>query len=217
MNERMDWFAEDPQAEALIERIVALEWTMFQAVKSEVPSPCQELPATFRRMRWMTHCVYSVDTLGFYLDDLQQADAAGRNPMVEKYARMENLIPPLSHHPAIELIVLNEVRWSEETARRYPPLFSSRPAFFANYMGCELETCSDRTLESMLQDVRRARAADVNLVEVRYTRLFRRLGYASLEEASQAFAARAAQAGETAESDPESKPNSPARGENNKE
>ena len=49
-------------------------------------------------MRRMNHCTHDTATLESYLDDLKNAAAEGRNFMIEKYARLDNRLPPLSHN-----------------------------------------------------------------------------------------------------------------------
>ncbi|MFY9398109.1 MAG: DUF4125 family protein [Desulfomonilia bacterium] len=80
----------------LIQLIIELELAMFRKVNARGNAPCQEMPETFRAMRWMAHSVLSEGTLSSYLDDLKTAAEAGRNLMTEKYARMDNFIPPPS-------------------------------------------------------------------------------------------------------------------------
>lgn len=172
--------------EDLIREIIAIELEMFGNVKARERAFCQELPDTFRTMRWMAHSVLSGDTLASYLDDLQQAAYAGRNLMTEKYARMENLIPPLKNDPEI-VAVLDEIteteqNWMKEFSQHYPGILQGDGSGFAGYFRCELETYSDRTLKLYLSDVTDARDRGINLAEQSYVNLFKRLGYESLDD-----------------------------------
>ena len=81
--------------EALLHEIIDCELAMFLAVPdADGPSTCQKRPKTFRLMRWMSLSVHDDSTLTSYLNDLKQAGMQGRNLMVEKYARMEDSLPP---------------------------------------------------------------------------------------------------------------------------
>ncbi len=168
------------QKEETIRQIVAIEWEMFRSVKVSEPSACQQSPGAFRLMRWMSHSVLSEQVLESYMRDLKQAVEQKRNPMTEKYARMQGIIPPLKKNVKIDEIVAVESRWMEGVARRYPNTFQWDPQGFSLYESCELETCSDRTIDLYHKAVIRARDQGRNLVEERYTNLFRRLGYASI-------------------------------------
>ncbi len=172
--------------EDLIGKIIAIELEMFQNVKSRGHAACQELPKTFRMMRWMAHSVLGEDTLASYLDDLEKAREAGRNLMTEKYARMEGLIPSLKQDPEVlgilEKITRIEESWLEEFSRRYPEIVKGGGTGFGNYLRCELETYSDRTLHLYLRDVIEARQEGINHAEKSYENLFRKLGYESLDE-----------------------------------
>ena len=91
--------------EHLIEKILELELNMFLNVPSRYPASCQENPDAFRLYRRVQFSVWSQETLQSYLDDLSQAKEKGDNLMTLKYARMENLIPPLNENPIIDRIV----------------------------------------------------------------------------------------------------------------
>ncbi len=172
--------------DALIKEIIAIELEMFGNVKAREHASCQELPETFKTMRWMAHSVLSEDTLASYLDDLMQAVHAGRNLMTEKYARMEGLIPPLKSSPEskqiLDEIVGIEEAWMKEFSHRYPKIVTGGAAGFGTYFRCELETYSDRTLELYLGDVTHARTRGINLAEQSYMNLFEKLGYESLDD-----------------------------------
>lgn len=172
--------------EDLIREIIAVELEMFQNVKAREHAFCQELPETFKTMRWMAHSVLSEDTLLSYLDDLRQAVQEGRNLMTEKYARMEELIPPLKDNPEI-VAILDEItgiekEWMHEFSQKYPGIVKENGTGFAGYFRCELETYSDRTLRFYLRDVSSAKSRGVNFAEQSYSNLFTKLGYNSLDD-----------------------------------
>lgn len=159
----------------LIDQIVMLEMEMFQSTISTVHSPCQDRLETFRTMRWMHHSVLSKETLESHLYDLTVAKQHGRNLMIEKYARMENKIPPLKTHPAIATISSIELEWMNELAEKDPATFNGNHDGFLSYISAELETLSDRTLELLLETTLEAKTHNINLIEKRYNNLFKRL------------------------------------------
>ncbi len=165
----------------LLDSIVESELDMFERVRTSEPSLCQERPETFGAMRGMAHSVLSTRTLQSYLEDLQRAKAEGRNLLTEKYARMDERIPPLKLNPIIDDIVEIEARWMEELSRKHPHALRHRPGF-KTYLSCELETYSDDTLELYFGDVSRAEKEGRSLAEERYAKLTRQMGYGSLDE-----------------------------------
>lgn len=166
----------------LITKIVQIELEMFKSVNSSTHSPCQDNLKTFQPMRWMHYSTLPEYFLESYLDDLQTAQSADRNFMTEKYARMENKIPPLSTSPLIENIVNTEISWMRDVATLFPKIFRGNGEGFQRYISCELEVLSDRSLELLWKAVSKARTEGRNLVRERYENLFRKLGYASLAE-----------------------------------
>ena len=167
--------------EALIGRIVEIELAMFSRVKAVEPAACQQMPETFRTMRRMSHSALSTDTLESYLQDLQSAVTQGRNLITEKYARMDNLIPPINRNPLIKSIVALESFWLRDLHERFPLAVRCDGRFEVYALG-ELETYSDQTLELYFRDVESAVEAGRNLVEERYEYLHKGLGFASLDE-----------------------------------
>ena len=172
----------------LIDQIVDFELKMFLEVKSNTEgknSPCQEEPETFKIMRWMSHSVLNETTIKSYLEDLISASVAGRNLMTEKYALMEKLIPEINNNPVIEKIAEIEINWMNVLKPQYPNLLQNNSDAFRNYMVCEYQTYSDETLGFLMNDLNTALDKGLNLVELRYKNLFKRLGYNSLEELEQ--------------------------------
>lgn len=177
---------------AIIEAIVTLELQMFQAVKVRPGegASCQDQPDTFKVMRWMHHSVLPATTLSSYLQDLQVAVEMERNLVTEKYARMEGQIPQLKDNPRIYQIAEVECAWMNELRKRYPHTIRGDENSFRNYLICELETYSDPTLELLWQNVQEAQVRQLNLPELRYCNLFRRMGYRSLDEVEQKYSAQ---------------------------
>ena len=175
----------------LIERILELELNMFLNVRSEYPVSCQQNPEGFRLHRGAQFSLWSEETLRSYHDDLLKAEQQGRNLMTLKYARMENLIPPLSVNPIIDEIVQMELKAQREMLLQYPGILTrGRPlgddgsgtTSFKTYLRGELETYSDRTLELLYRDIRQIEDRGENWAIQTYTHLFRELGYESLDE-----------------------------------
>ena len=166
----------------LLNRIIEIELNMFMRVRTTEPAACQERPETFRVMREMNHFFYSDETLRSYLEDLESALASGRNLLTEKYARMDDLIPPLKDNPLIAEIVGIEQAWMDELRDRYPLTFQNPAERFGTYLSSELETYSDRTLELIFKDLTGAKQEGRNLAEERYSYLFKKIGYGSIDE-----------------------------------
>lgn len=129
----------------------------------------------------MTHSVLSTETLESYLGDLNKAKVVSRNLLTEKYARMDNKIPPLKTNPTIDNVVKIEERWMKELSEKYPHTFKVGTSFKA-YLSSELETYSDKTLTLYFKDVSKAEKEGRNLAEERYTMLFKQTGYGSIAE-----------------------------------
>lgn len=173
----------------LLDKIIAIEKEMFVKVNEEQGKvECQEQLKTFYAMRYMSFAVLSGDTLQSYYEDLCFALQDQRNLVLEKYARMDNLIPVINESSLIDKIVEIETAWMKELHARYPHAIRIGPEF-ANYERSELETYSDQTLELYYRDVLTAKRGRVNLVEERYKILYKGMGFDSLE-AVEAKAAR---------------------------
>jgi hypothetical protein len=180
-----------PEKERLIERIVEAELHMFVSVPSRYPVLCQHDPEGFRLHRGAQFSVWSEDTLQSYYDDLMRAGQQGSNLMTLKYARMENLIPPLSMNPLIDEIVDLQLRAQGEMKLRYPHIVSrgrpledegSGPTSFRSYLRGELETYSDRTIELLHRDILQTEARGDNWSILTHSRIVEGLGYKSLDQ-----------------------------------
>jgi len=166
----------------LLNNIIEVEFDMFQRVRTAETCLCKDRPETFKAMREITHSVLSTETLESYLEDLEKAGSEGRNLLMEKYARMDDQIPPLKTNPVIDDIVKAESQWMRELSGKYPRVFRGTSGSFEVYLSSELETYSDKTLESYFEDILEAQREGENLAEQRYTRLFQRMGYTSIAE-----------------------------------
>lgn len=186
--------------ETLVADVLDREWELFGRVHSAAPVRCQSAPASFRAIRGSLFELWTAEMLAAYLETLERAIAQGRNPLAEKYARMDGLIPPLSENPLIPAIVAVEERWQAALQARYPALYrrccrSRAPTGdgrnFSVYLRCELETYGERTVQLYHENVERADAAGRNLAIEALDRLVERSGYASLEQAEQVLAGQA--------------------------
>lgn len=156
--------------EELLREIIERELIMFQSVPAEGgQANCQKRPETFRLMRQMAHCTHGRPYLLSYLEDLRAAEETGRNFMLEKYARMDDLLPPLSNNPLIDKIVSSETEFLEEAKRINPQLVKSRGSdMFGIYLRSELETLSDATLKLYWQEIQNAVEENINPVLQRH-------------------------------------------------
>ncbi len=186
-----------PEKKTLIEKILERELRMFQGVRSAVRASCQDDPERFALMRGAQFSAWSEKTLGSYLDDLAAAESEGRNLMTLKYARMDDLIPPLTESPLVESIADEMCAWQRELAGVYPALLgrgrrlsgdeAGEPdTSFYRYITGELETYSEQTLQYLWDDVSDFKLGGRNMSEAITLAMVRGLGYATLAEAEDA-------------------------------
>ncbi len=121
-----------------IERIIDLEWQMFQKVENiGGRASCQDDFETFYIMRFSQYGSWSDEMVDFYLDFAEDALIQGRNLVSEKYARMmefthpeyyrreiEPFLPSISEYclSLIDKIADTMVRWETEFSHLYPKL-----------------------------------------------------------------------------------------------
>lgn len=166
-----------------LHEIIERELKMFLSVRNEGGvASCQEMPDTFRLMREITFSALSDAVLESYLQDLVEAEDQKRNLMTEKYGRMDNRIPRLKFNSEIHDIVEVESGWRAELCKEFPHVVLDDGQYqFENYLFCELETYSDRTLAIYAMHIAEMLAAGRNLARERYEFLMQRLGRTSLE------------------------------------
>lgn len=184
---------ENAERERFTREILDREWEMFQAVNSgAAPASCQNSPETFRQVRGTIFQLWPRKLLAAYLIELTAAKRLGRNLLTEKYARMDNLIPPLTTNPAIDKIVEIETRWQEEIRERYPALYartcrSTDPSGdgtnFSVYLRCELETYGDAAIDLYHEWVELARRAGMNYSLTMLNHIVLKSGFNDMEEA----------------------------------
>lgn len=80
---------------AAIKEVLALEWAFFDQVKGfEGRAACQDDVRSFFIYRLAQYLAFPFAFVHLVLDDLKRLDAAGRNPVAEKYARMMAVTDP---------------------------------------------------------------------------------------------------------------------------
>jgi hypothetical protein len=175
----------DKKAE-LINRILEIELQFFMTVNPQLTSECQQHPQAFRLMRGSDFEAWSERTLDLYLEHLVDAKSKGRNLIKEKYAKMQNLIPCENFGDVLnEILKINE-RWQEEVAAKYPNIVRREELEgFKRYLRCELDTFSPVLLESYLNDLKSALAAERNLTIEIYDGIAKKMGYDSLAKWNQ--------------------------------
>ena len=178
--------------DSLFIKILDLEWDMFVQVKSTHPVSCQSSPDKFRAIRKSVFEMWTVEMLSAYLKQLQKAEKQGRNLLTEKYARMDNLIPPLTDNPLIGAIIEINDRWQHELHQRFPALFdrccrttdpTGDGSNFSIYLSSELETYGDPVIDLYYENVKNAEDQGRNLSVEALLRLVQTSGYRDLEHA----------------------------------
>lgn len=165
---------------------------MFQSIRSANSTPCQDAPETFRNIRKSIYKTWTKEMLLSYKQDLLTAKKNGRNLVLEKYARMQDLIPPLKENPLIEEIVDIENYWQQELQEKYPFIYKnicrdtnndSNTSNFSTYLRCELETYSNNTLLTYYKHVKNAYTNSENLALTSMENLVIQVGYNNLDHA----------------------------------
>lgn len=161
--------SEERIREVIMDDIVKRELAMFAAVRLQTPSHARQTSRGFERARRILLEVFSTDTLKAYHGDLLDAERGGINLVELRYGRMDNLIGCLNLNPMIDEIIEIEARWMRDLGEKHPGI-KDDPIEGGDLfpLRCELETFSDRTLESYYDDVLAAEAAGRNLAEERY-------------------------------------------------
>ncbi|GAB6171682.1 DUF4125 family protein [Paradesulfitobacterium aromaticivorans] len=198
--------------EALIAKIIDLEWNMFHKVSNiGGKASCQENPETFKIMRYSQAISWAEDALESYLTDLSEAQENKRNLLTEKYARMMKSTSPWEYYdriehqlPALEPetlqlidnIVKIVLEWEEELSAKYPnlvergrPIHSTEDSQFVTsietYLRGELATYSLTTLELYYKNVLKQKSENINSSEITLNSMVKQYGFNSLEEANE--------------------------------
>lgn len=89
----------------IMNKIISLEWDMFQAVNEGEPrASCQDDRVTFEGMRRGQFEAWSRETCESYLDDLLNAVLDGRNLVSEKYIHMMKDASPTQYDALVKTI-----------------------------------------------------------------------------------------------------------------
>ena len=198
------------------EQIAALEWELFDKVHNRGGhAACQNDKRTFFIMRMSQFSAWTEDMRRSWLDDLRAAQAAGRNPLAEKYGYMmartspaeyeqiKDQLPPRTAEKdaLIASICAAHVGWLEELAARYPNLTGRGRAIrraadspastsLETYLWGELATYSHRTLALYADHAARLLAQGRNMNEEILLHTVQQYGFASLDEAEAQLASR---------------------------
>lgn len=161
----------------LMEQIIQTEYAMLGRVNNlGGPAACQEQWNAFRLMRASQFMTWSGALLESYAQDLEEAEAEGRNLLFEKYAwmmqpalpaefaKVRHVLPTFSERriARMEETIAIHKAWDEKFVQQYPaiagrgrPLYTSQDTpsstSMETYLRGELSTYSDRT-ESMYHD-----------------------------------------------------------------
>jgi hypothetical protein len=177
--------------EFLIKSILDLELNMFRKVNGGSSAPCQEQPDAFKKIRRSIYSFWSREMLESYYKDLIMAQRNNRNLVYEKYARMDNKIPPINDSPLIGKIVEIEQKWQEELKSEYPTVYQHTcrdtnmvqdGSNFKIYLASELETYGNKTLEKYYDHVKKAFDKGENLSIEMLRKLAENSGIESLEK-----------------------------------
>jgi hypothetical protein len=136
--------------------------------------------------------MWTAEMLAAYLEQIESAKVLGRNLLTEKYARMDNLIPPLTDSPYIDEIVKISELWQNELQKNYPAIYrhccrtmerTGDGRNFSVYLRSELETYGDNTLELYYAKIKHAYDQKTNLSIEALRSLIEKSGYRDLEHA----------------------------------
>lgn len=195
--------------EETINRIIALEWTMFHSVnEGKEQADCQNDPVTFDGMRRGQYEAWDEVTCRSYLRDLTEAADEGRNLAEEKYiymmrstapeefAMLSDRVRPIDCAKS-ELAEQITARLLEQTAvlrREYPlistggrPLRSSEDTpcvtSVETYQRSELYTYSNNTLHCLLNHLIEQEQKGIALAAEIQQNSLKTYGFTSLEQA----------------------------------
>jgi YgiT-type zinc finger domain-containing protein len=179
-----------------IQKIIKLEWAMFQKVRSLAPATCQSNPNAFTRIRGAIFRQWPFDVLAAYLEYLEAAQREGRNLLTEKYARMDNKIGAITDHPRLNDIVDIETQWQQQIRDRYPALYrrvcrdtnlEDNGSNFSVYLRCELETYGEKAIGHYYEWVKRGHKKGENHAIAMLQELVQAEGFLSIEQAENYF------------------------------
>ena len=194
----------------IIERILRVEWNMFQKLGGiDGKAQCQEDWHTFHIMRYSYYNAWSNSMILSYVRDLEEAENAERNLVMEKYAYMMEYTDPdyfrsklLPHLPSIDeetRLLIDEiatylVACDQEFASKYPkigkkgrPIEATRDntvdTSAETYARGELRTYSKYTLRQFADYIRDCKSRGTNFAFLVKEKMVQMYGYASLDDA----------------------------------
>jgi hypothetical protein len=195
----------------LIDEIVRLEWPMFDTVENMGGrASCQDDYLTFHIMRKSQFSGWDETMLLSYIDDLEAAKKAGRNPLTDKYAYMmertdpagyaaiKDVLPPISDEKRalIDSIAAISLGWQRELFDRYPKIASGGRKLtsaedtgypsFETYLKGELSTYSVATLSAYSKHAEALLSEGKNMNEMVLAATAASYGYPSIEAAEAA-------------------------------
>ena len=196
---------------SVIEKIIKLEWNQFQAVHNEGGrASCQDDRETFDIMRGSQFAVWPQNLLASNKEDLEEANASGRNLLAEKYLWMmqstypegfeaqKAFLPEKSYarERLEEQIVARQVRWMEEYAAKYPYLAGGGRAIhtsedtpydtsFETYLRGELSIYSAQTLDLYARWTEELEREGVNMSVEVMKETVARYGYKDIQAAEE--------------------------------
>lgn len=200
------------QHKATVERLAELEFRTFDKVQGMGGrAACQDDWETFSIMRRSQYLPWEEELLEQWLAAFQAAADAGRNLIMEKYARMMESTDPAEYAafadqlPALspefirlrEAIIAIQIPWMEEFAAQYPHLASrarvihtaeDSPAqtSYETYLRGELSVYPFEVLYGYGRWVVSLHQAGENLTCLTMAETVRAYGYGSLEDAERA-------------------------------
>lgn len=193
-----------------IEKIIKLEWEMFQKVEGiGGRANCQEEWDTFRIMRESQFSCWTDDIIKSYQKDIEEAFKLGRNLIMEKYAymmessdhdyyatKLEPYLPKIEIEKAnmIEEIIKYLLQWEKEFSEKYPKISNNgRPissdtdtsssTSVETYTRGELKTYSKNTIKLYLDFVRKSKEQGENIVAIVKDKTVKSYGYKSIDDA----------------------------------
>ena len=195
----------------IIENIILEEWQQFDKVKNEGGrADCQDDFETFSLMRKSQYLTWPRTLLESFYNDLCQANKAGWNLIMEKYARMMKSTNPKQYAaleanlPVIydernqiqEEIIRIQVSWMEEFSKQYPKMSANARSIhteedsafntsYETYLRGEISTYSEDTFVSYVKFIIGLLKEGRNLAYETMENTAKLYGYASLDTAEQ--------------------------------
>ena len=197
-----------------VEKILQLEWDMFQKVENiGGRASCQEDFETFYIMRRSQYENWTDEMLDVWTKYVEESEVAGRNLLSEKYARMMQYsdlhyynkhlkhklpVTPVKIFRLINEIVEQLILWEEELGKRYPlvvgtgrPLRSEEDykgqTSLETYARGELETYPEELLILYRDYVKDLASKGISLSENNQLTMVKLYGYETIEEAEESL------------------------------